>query len=162
MGTALIFLVVASAVSTPPVYLMQAVSAGRGDDIDPQLALWKNIKRPLTGADGPDYFNALKGTMVPTLKGKVVKLEPELKPKTVVLAIENGTTADATLKFEIPLAGKVGPGTELFFEGVVESYTISPYMLVFDVDPANLHGWTGKNAPPAHHAPVPKKTSTSK
>ena len=103
----------------------------------------------------------MKGALLPTLKGKVVKLEPELKPKTVVLALEDGTTADATLKFEMPLAGKVDPGTELSFEGVPESYTDSPYMVVFNVEPDNLHGWTGKNAPPAHHAPVRKKTSAS-
>ena len=97
-----------------------------------------------------------------TLKGKVVKLEPETKPKTVVLALEDGTTPDATLKFEMPLPGKVDPGTELSFEGVPESYTASPYMVVFNVEPYKLHGWTGKNAAPVHHAPVHKKASASK
>jgi hypothetical protein len=64
-----------------------------------------------------------------------------------VLALEDGTTPDATLKFEMPLAGKVDVGTELSFEGVPESYTASPYMVVFNVEPDKLHGWTGKNAP---------------
>ena len=64
-----------------------------------------------------------------------------------MLALEDGTTPDATLKFEMPLAGKVDVGTELSFEGVPESYTASPYMVVFNVDPEKLHGWTGKNAP---------------
>ena len=103
----------------------------------------------------------MKDALLPTLKGKVVKLEPETKPKTVVLALEDGTTPDATLKFEMPLAGKVDPGTELSFEGVPQSYTASPYMVVFNVEPDKLHGWTGKNAPPAHHAPVHKKASAS-
>jgi tetratricopeptide (TPR) repeat protein len=125
----------------------------------PELVLWKNIKTQLTGSDGATYFNSsMKDAQLPTLKGKVVKLEPEVKPKTVVLALEDGTTPDATLKFEMPLAGKVEPGTELAFEGVPASYTASPYMVVFNVEPGKLHGWTGKNAPPAHHAPVPKKT----
>ena len=57
--------------------------------------------------------SGMKGAKLPTLKGKVVKLEPELKPKTLVLALEDGTTPDATLKFEMPLPGKVDPGTEL-------------------------------------------------
>jgi tetratricopeptide (TPR) repeat protein len=117
----------------------------------PELALWKKLKTALTSPDGPDYFNAaMKGAQVPTLKGKVIKLEPELKPKTLVLALEDGTTPDATLKFEMALPGKVDPGTELSFEGVPESYTASPYMVVFEVDPAKLHGWTGKNAPHPH------------
>jgi tetratricopeptide (TPR) repeat protein len=114
----------------------------------PELALWKSLKTALTGADGASYFEMnMKGAQVPTLKGKVVKLEPGLKPKTVVLSLEDGTTPDATLKFEMPLAGKVELGTELSFEGVPESYTAAPYMVVFDVAPDKLHGWTGKNAP---------------
>jgi tetratricopeptide (TPR) repeat protein len=129
----------------------------------PELILWKNIKTQLTGADGAGYFSSsMKDAQLPTLKGKVVKLEPEVKPKTVVLALEDGTTPDATLKFETALAGKVEPGTELSFEGVPASYTASPYMVVFNVEPDKLHGWTGKNAPPVHHAPVHKKTSASK
>ncbi|MGD0131757.1 MAG: hypothetical protein ABSE57_06905 [Bryobacteraceae bacterium] len=100
----------------------------------------------------------MKGAMLPTLKGKVVKLEPEIKPKTVVLALEDGATPDATLKFEMPLAGKVDVGTELSFEGVPQSYTATPYMVVFNMDPDKLHGWTGKNAP---RPPVHKKTTAS-
>ncbi len=125
----------------------------------PELVLWKNIKMQLTGADGATYFSSsMKDAQLPTLKGKVVKLEPEMKPKTVVLALEDGTTPDATLKFEMPLAGKVEPGTELSFEGVPASYTAMPYMVVFNVDPDKLHGWTGKNPRPAAGH---KKTSAS-
>jgi tetratricopeptide (TPR) repeat protein len=130
------------------------------DAKDPQLKLWKDIKTQLTGADGASYFSTnMKDALLPPLKGKVVKLEPEMKPKTVVLALEDGTTPDATLKFEMPLAGKVDPGTELTFEGVPASYTASPYMVVFNVEPDKLHGWTGKNAP--RPAPVHKKASAS-
>lgn len=126
----------------------------------PELVLWKNIKTQLTAADGATYFSSsMKDALLPTLKGKVVKLEPEMKPKTVVLALEDGTTADATLKFEMPLAGKVEPGTELSFEGVPASYTATPYMVVFNVEPDKLHGWTGKNAP--RPAAPRKKTSAS-
>ncbi len=69
----------------------------------PQEAMWKGIKEALTGADGANYFNSEhEGSKVPTLKGKVVKLEPATRPKTILLALEDGksdgTTADATLK----------------------------------------------------------------
>ncbi|HTC31863.1 MAG TPA: tetratricopeptide repeat protein [Bryobacteraceae bacterium] len=121
------------------------------DAKNPQLKLWKDIKSALTGPDGASYFSMnMKDAQLPTLKGKVIKLEPELKPKTLVLALEDGTTPDATLKFEMALPGKVDPGTELSFEGVPESYTASPYMVVFNVEPDKLHGWTGKNAPHPH------------
>jgi tetratricopeptide (TPR) repeat protein len=118
---------------------------------NPELTLWKNIKAELTGANGASYFDSsMKGALLPTLKGKVVSMTPALKPKTVVMALEDGTTADATLKFETPLAGKVDVGTELSFEGVPESYTASPFMVVFAVEKDKLHGWTGKNAPVTH------------
>jgi len=130
----------------------------------PDLALWKSIKETLNGSGGADYFNqSMKGAKVLTLRGKVVKLEPAKRPKTILLEMEDGATAsltptaDATLKFEAPLPGEVEPGTELTFEGVGESYTTNPLMVVFTVDKDDLHGWTGKNAPaPVHHAPKKK------
>ena len=117
----------------------------------------------LSAPDGAMYFDmGMKGAMLPTLKGKVVKLEPAVKPKTVMVALEDGksdgTTADATLKFEMPLAGKVDVGTELTFEGVGESFTQNPFMVVMTVEKDNLHGWTGKNEPaPVHHTPAAAK-----
>lgn len=128
----------------------------------PSEALWANLKMALTAPDGANYFMMMKGTEVPTLKGRVIKLEPAIHPKEILLAMEdksnNTTTADATLKFEMPLPGKVDPGTELSFEGVADSYTPSPFMIVFTVDKDKLHGWTGKNEAPVHH----HRTSTTK
>lgn len=124
---------------------------------NPQLALWKNIKDQLKGADGATYFSSsMQGAKLPTLRGKVVSLDPETRPKSLVLALEDGVTGDATLKFEAALPGKVDAGTELTFEGVPESYTTAPFMVVFNVDKDDLHGWTGKNAAPAKKA-APKK-----
>ena len=126
---------------------------------NPELTLWKNIKAALTGPDGANYFNSsMKDAQVPTLKGKVVKLEPETKPKTVIMALEDGATPDATLKFEMALPGKVETGTELSFEGVPQSFTASPFMVVFDVEPDKLRGWTGTNPAPVRRS----KTGTKK
>ena len=128
----------------------------------PQEALWKSIKVALTGADGENYFNTnMKETQVPALKGKVVKLEPAVRPKVVQLAMEDGTNstaADATLKFETALPGKVDEGTELTFEGVPQSFTANPLMVVFNVEKDKLQGWTGKNTP----APVHRKSTAKK
>lgn len=119
----------------------------------PQEAMWKGLKETLTGPDGQKYFEtSMKGAGVPPLKGKVVKLEPPLKPKTILLALEDGTNstvADATLKFAAALPGKVEPGAELTFEGIPESFTANPLMVVFNVDKDKLQGWTGKNTPAA-------------
>lgn len=123
----------------------------------PSEALWANLKMELTGPMGDMYFDMnMKGTEVPTLKGRVISLEPANRPKTIMLAMEdktnNTTVPDATLKFDMPLPGKVDPGTELTFEGVPQSFTANPFMVVFTVDKDKLHGWTGKNEPaPVHH-----------
>ena len=94
--------------------------------------LWAGLKMALTAPDGANVFrHDMKGAEVPTLKGRVIKLEPAVKPKTILLAMEdksnNTTTADATLKFEMPLPGKVEEGTELTFEGIADSYTAKSF-----------------------------------
>ncbi len=136
----------------------QAANEEEYNKTHPAEALWASLKMALTGPDGAMYFDMnMKGTEIPTqLKGRVIKLEPAVRPKTILLAMEdksnNTTTADATLKFETPLAGKVDEGTELSFEGVADSYTANPFMVVFNVDKDKLQGWTGKNEPaPVHH-----------
>ena len=124
---------------------------------NPQLAMWKGIKAQLTGAEGEKYFeSSMKGALLPTFSGKVVSMEPATRPKTVVLAVEDAATPEVTLKFETALPGKVEPGTTLSFEGVPDSYTANPFMVVFNVDKEHLHGWTGTNAgpkPPVRRAP---------
>ncbi|MBV8818023.1 MAG: tetratricopeptide repeat protein [Acidobacteriaceae bacterium] len=138
----------------------KAAQAAEDAKAHPERALYQNIKTELTGANGATYFGSnMKGALLPTLKGKVVKLEPENNPKTVMLSIidDAGTTADATLKIEGSLPGKVDPGTELSFEGVPDSYTQDPFMVTFTVEPKNVHGWTGKAAAPVRRRPPAKK-----
>ena len=114
--------------------------------LHPELTLWKNIKTELTGANGATYFeSSMKGAMLPELTAKVISMEPAMKPKKVVISIENGTVPDATLVFDAPLPGKVDAGTTLKFKGEPMSYTASPFMVTFKVDKANLVGWTGTN-----------------
>jgi hypothetical protein len=128
---------------------------------NPQLALWKNLKAELTGANADAYFNEhMKGTKLPKLTGKLVSATPEARPKQLVLAIEDGTTPDATLNFDAPLAGKMDPGATLTFEGSATAYAASPYMVTFDVDKADLQGWKGAPTAPAH--PAAKKAAPKK
>jgi tetratricopeptide (TPR) repeat protein len=119
---------------------------------NPGLAIWLNVKPSLTAADGATYFSAnMKDTLIQGLSGKVVSMDPAVRPKTVVLSVEDGTTPDATLQFDAPLAGKVEPGTVLTFDGTPVSFTASPYMITFKVEKTSLKGWTGTGgaAPPA-------------
>ncbi|HLJ44545.1 MAG TPA: hypothetical protein VKU01_00970 [Bryobacteraceae bacterium] len=124
----------------------------------PDIALWKSIKDALTGASAQSYFDSsMKDALLPQFTAKVVSMEPAMKPKTLVVSILDGSTADATLKFETPLPGKVDPGTEIKFQGAPESYTGAPFMVVFNVERKNLEGWTGTNPAPPHRAPVRRK-----
>jgi hypothetical protein len=127
---------------------------------NPSMALWVSIKEALTGDQAQSYFaEHMKGTAIPMeFKGKLIEAKPAVNPKELILAIADGTTPDATLKFETPLKGKMEPGVELGFkEGVATSYTANPFMVTFDVEKEKLTGWKGAPAP----APV-KRRATKK
>jgi hypothetical protein len=127
---------------------------------NPSLAIWKNVKTELTGASADSYFNEkMKGTLFPKMTGKLVAMSPETRPKELTLAIEDssGQTADATLKMDAALPGKMDPGSPITFEGTPESFTANPYMVTFTVEKASLSGWKGTNPPPAKKATTHKK-----
>jgi hypothetical protein len=131
---------------------------------DPQMALWRNIKKELTGDNGQAYFDmGLKDAALPKFKGKLISMTPALRPKELVLGIEKADVGEVTLKFENALAGKMEPASELEFECTGNSFAKDPFMLVLNCEKEQLTGWTGKNVggaapPPAKKAvPVPKK-----
>lgn len=124
---------------------------------NPMLALWQSIKTALTGADGATYFaSSMKGAALPggaggvtEFKGKLIEARPAIRPKELVLAIEDGKTPDAILKFDVPLAGKMEPGADIGFQGVATAYTVTPFTVTFTVEKAKLTGWKGAPAAPA-------------
>ncbi|MBZ5673546.1 MAG: hypothetical protein LAP61_04810 [Acidobacteriia bacterium] len=124
----------------------------------PELGLWQTaIKEPLLKDGGEAYFEMnVKGALLPggangvqKFKGKIVSMTPETKPKQIVLALEQPNVPDVTLDLSQALPGKMAAGEELQFEGVAKAFTKQPFMVVFDVDPKQIDGWTGKNATPA-------------
>ena len=133
----------------------------------PVLALWVSIKRELSGANGPTYWENFKGTMVPggvlvgetnveKFKGVVVSSSPERRPKEVVLGLSSPDMSEVTIRFDTPMPNPIDPGTELEFSGVPLEYTADPFMLVFDVEKEDVVGWP-KPAPPAKKAPAKRK-----
>jgi len=125
---------------------------------NPMLALWVRIKAALTAADGATYFeNSMKGAGLPggvdsvtEFKGKLIEAKPALRPKELVLSIEDGKTPDVTLKLDAPLVGKMEPGAEIGFQGIATAYTASPYMVTFDVEKAKITGWKAAAPAPPH------------
>ncbi len=139
---------------------------------NPVLALWVGIKRELTGPNGPSYFeNSLKNahipgpdgilvgeTMVKKLKGTVVSVDPPKRPKKLVLGLSSPNMSEVTLVFDTPLAVAPEPGTELEFAGIVTEYSLEPFNVTFEVDPADVTGLPApKKAAPAKKAPAARK-----
>lgn len=122
---------------------------------NPQLALWKSIKDALTGQQAQSYFDEhMKGAELPEFKGKLLAVKPEVKPKELVLSVEDGTTPDTTLILDEALPGKMDPGAEIGFKGIATKYAASPFTVTFEVSKANITGWKGVPAP----APAKAKT----
>lgn len=139
---------------------------------NPILALWVGIKRELTGPNGATYFeNSLKNAHIPgpdgipvgdtkvtKLKGTVVSVDPPKRPRKVVLGLSSPNMSEVTLVFENPLAAAPDPGTVLEFAGVVTEYSLEPFNLTFEVEPADVSGLPApKKAAPVRRAPVKKK-----
>ena len=122
---------------------------------NPMLALWRSIKTELQSDGGQAYFDAnMKGAELPggvngvtKFKGTLISMTPAIRPKELVLAVENPSQPDVTLKLDSPLAGKMEPGGQIEFEGVADSFTKDPFGVTFAVEKSKLDGWTGKNPP---------------
>jgi hypothetical protein len=128
---------------------------------NPMLTVWTDVKKELMGDNGASYFeNMVKDSNFPKMSGKIVSMTPANRPKEIVVGVEKGDVGDATLKFEMPLPGKMEPGEEIQFEGVPATYSKDPaFMIVFDVDKDKIYGWTGKNTPAKA---APKKAAPKK
>ena len=136
---------------------------------NPMLALWQTVKTELTGASGATYFDSgVKGALLPggaggvtKFKAKLVAAKPPKNPKELVVSIGESTEGEATLILDEPLVGSAPVGTDLEFEGVPASYTASPFMLTFEVEPAQLLGWPAP-APPTKKGGAKKAAPVKK
>ena len=131
-------------------------------DTNPQLYLWKSIKDALTGASAQSYFDDhMKGTKLPEFKAKLLEARPDVtNAKELVVSVEDGVTPDATLTLSTPLKGKVEVGGDIGFQGTATSYAPTPYMVTFDVDPADITGLKVEAPPkkaPVRRAPARRK-----
>jgi hypothetical protein len=125
---------------------------------NPMLAFWGDIKENLTGDGSAAYWEAMKDAGLPggkdgvtKFKGKLVSTTPGTKPKELTVAIA-GAAAEVKLVLTEPLPGMMDPGGEISFNGVAKEFSKDPYMITFEVDPADVEGWTGKGPAPARGA----------
>jgi tetratricopeptide (TPR) repeat protein len=108
---------------------------------NPQLALWLNVKRELTAADGARYFeSSMKGALVQGLKGRLISAKPAVRAKELVVGLADPNTPEVTLKLDAPLKGQSEPGCDIEFEGVPSAFQPDPFMVTFDVEAAKIKG----------------------
>lgn len=121
---------------------------------DPELALWLNLKRLLTGPDGENYFaNSMRNTKVTGLRGYLVSATPADRPNTLVLALSDRSgPGEVTLVLDEPFRYGAPRGTTIRFEGIAKSFTRQPFMLTFDAEQKSIQGWP----PPPTRRPATK------
>ena len=121
---------------------------------DPMKYFWLELKEALTNPQtGPQYWETLKGAALPQkLKGKVISVSPERRPKEVLVAIvAEGGTAEVKLRMDAAYPNVADPGTEIEFDGsVAAEFTSDPFLLTLDQEKEKLTGW------PAPPKPTPK------
>lgn len=128
---------------------------------NPQLYLWIQIKEGLTGPGSADYWNQLKGSAMPKLKGKVVSATPPARPKELIVGISNADMQEVKLLLDAPV-GKVEPGLEIeFTEAVAKEFAADPFMLTADAEVAKVTGLP-KAGPAPRAAPVRKAVGKKK
>jgi len=144
----------ASAVPPPDfqVETAAAVTARRADEelnrTNPQLAAWVHIRSQLEAPDSDKYLADLRSTPLPKLKGVVIRAVPEANPAEIVLGMSQPTTEEVVLRVSSPFPNAAPPGTELEFEGTVESLGKQPFTLTVLVDREKITGWPAAPASP--------------
>lgn len=108
----------------------------------PELALWRNIKAQLTGADGAQYFESnMKDAMLPPLLGTLVEAKPACRPTELLVAISAADgPAEALLKLDKPLTGMPELHTQLRWEGVAKVFSREPFTLTMETETARIEG----------------------
>ena len=94
----------------------------------PDLELWETTRASLLeGTDG--YFASLRDAAAPLTFGATVVSQPS--SNRLVVNVDNAPGGDAILRFDASHVGAVRPGTVIQFTGVVDSYSVDPYVLTF-------------------------------
>ena len=123
---------------------------------EPQKYLWIQVKKALIAENGMAYFEQIKGSALPKLKGKVVSVSPATRPKEVTIAISTADTPEIKLVFDAAYPNVAEPGTELEFEGAVpKEFSADPFLVTADIEKAQVSGWP--DAPRATKKAAPKK-----
>ncbi len=114
---------------------------------DPMLAAWLLIRKRLEAPDGAQYFEMLRAAPLPRLRGAVVRFSPPRKPNEIVLALRGTAAEEVILKLASPFSSEAAPGVLIEFEGMADSFTLSPFALTVAAERERVEGWPAGVAP---------------
>ncbi len=124
----------ASALPAPDfkIKTKEEIAAEQAEELqkkDPLLAVFTTIKQRLTD-EGDGFWQSMKGTAMPKLKGTVLSATPPARPKTLTLAMTGPTAAEVTLTLDEALPRAVPEGTMITFQDAEPTeYTPNPFMI---------------------------------
>jgi hypothetical protein len=126
-----------------------AIAAKRAEEElafrNPLLAAWRKIRKQLEAPEGETYFaNAVKGVVLPKLKGTVVRSSPEKKPTELGLALDDSPDEVVILKLSTALSGDPEPGLQINFTATGEAYSANPFRLTLVSTPDQIENWTAR------------------
>lgn len=114
------------------------------DKTNPQLAAWLRIRQQLESSSGDKYFaDTLHNAPLPRMKGTVIRFSPPKKPEVIVVGVRDSTAEEIVLKLNGPFAREAEPGTVIEFEGIVDSFSHTPFALTVVADRDKIDGWPG-------------------
>jgi hypothetical protein len=132
----------------PPDFKIEsaAAAAARGQEEelernDPMLAAWLRIRKRLEAPDGAQYFETLRAAPLPRLRGAVVRSSPPRRPNEIVLALRGTAAEEVILKLASPFSSEAAPGVLIEFEGMADSFTLSPFALTVVAEREKVEGW---------------------
>jgi hypothetical protein len=132
----------------PPDFKIESAAAGAArrqeeelERNDPMLAAWLRIRKRLEAPDGAQYFETLRASPLPRLRGAVVRSSPPRKPNEIVLALRGTAAEEVILKLASPFSSEAAPGVLIEFEGTADSFTLSPFALTVVAERDKVEGW---------------------
>lgn len=127
--------------------LRSAAGAGEFPPADFMLAAGLRIRKRLEAPDGAQYFETLRVSPLPRLKGAVVRFSPPRRPNEIVLALRGTAAEEVILKLTSPFSSEAAPGVLIEFEGMADSFTSNPFALTVVAERGKVEGWPAGVSP---------------
>ncbi len=103
-------------------------------DATTDLVLWETIRTALMER-GDAYFQSLKDVDVPLPQTGATMFHATIvsapSANRLIVNVDNAAAGDAVLRLDGAKLGAVRPGSAIQFRGLVDSYTLDPYVLTF-------------------------------